>query len=42
LVTLKGKYLLLEQNNCVAEMVKEQCARLEVASSNPNQREYFA
>ena len=40
MVTLKRKYILLDQNNCVAEMVKEQRARLEVASSSPNQREY--
>jgi len=37
-VTLKGIYLLLNQNNCVTEMVKGQRARLEVVGSNPSER----
>ena len=41
MVILKGKYLLLDQNNCVAEMVKGQRARLEVVGSNPRERIFY-
>ena len=36
-VTLKGKYLFLNQNCCVVEMVKGHHARLEVVGSNPSE-----